>query len=390
MTALTISKNIQPVLQTRQFARNGKPVVVEYQNALASALDHFALVRPRFIFHRVSPFTGAAGGANIPASNSTTAARPRWRFAWRSGPFARFLVVQMELAPQNYGDAGDPYGLLQVRNSAGTIIGDAEIHWGNSDGSFTDVPSNFGGGAQVLTDPNTQDTTVVEIEPDTDYWGLISDVGYGRVISAEVSEASLSPDTDNGYAWNYNATGTPIYYQQREDIALMGRTCWRKGGRQLINYTSDTDATVTGSSGAEATFKNVISGATSVTAATPGWKLDMTYRTTLGRAALGVPVVMKVTALSTAGNTARIRLVDSAGATMLEQTCDQAGEFNYTTTGYIPADEDKYDIHWGGSSDAFYVRAVSIYEYDAAGETVSGAAAISRTFFSVAATGTVA
>jgi hypothetical protein len=385
VSAIVISKNIRALLQVTQWARNGDIVVSQLQNQLAEMAGQWAYVRPKFIFHRAAPISGAAGGANIPTSTSGT--RPRWRFAWRSGPYARYVYIQMEMAPQNSGSPTDPYGLFEVLDGAGGVAGTAQAHWGNSDGSYTDIPINFGGVTQVAIDG---DGLLLEVEPDTDYWGRISDVNYGRVVSAAAWEFSLAPDTDSGYPSNTIRSGTPIVDLHRSAVIEMGRTLWRKGGQQLINWCSDTDATAPTTSGAQAGYENVISGSGTVSAASPGWTLDMRKRTTLSRAALGVPVVMKVTAVSTAANTATVRLVDSNGDTVLEQACDQAGQFNYTTTGYLPAAVDKYDIHWGGTSDDFTPYSVNVYEYDAAGETVTGAAAISRTLFSVAGTGTVA
>lgn len=387
MSAITISKHAKTLVQCNQWARNGKPVVAELQSRIAEIVGQWAYVRPKFIFHRAAPITGAAGGANIPTSTSGT--RERWRFAWRSGPYARYIYVQMELAPQNAGDPTDPYGLLEVKDGTGTVIGIAEAHWGNSDGSYADTPNNFGGATTLIVDPSNPDATPVEIEPDTDYWGVISDVDYARVVSAMVWEFSLSPDTDNGYPSNTIGVSAPIVDIHRETPVSMARTLWKKGGQHLINWSSDTDATAPGTSGAQAGYENIISGASGVSGATPGWTLDMRKRTTLSRAALGVPVVMKVTANSTAANTGTVRLVDSNGDTVLEVDCDQAGEFNYAAVGHLPATVDKYDLQWGGTSDAMYVYSVNVYEYDVAGETISGAAAISHTFFSVAGTGTV-
>jgi hypothetical protein len=387
MTAISISKHATARAQPSQYARNGKPVVADFQNRIAEMVGQAANVRPKFVFHRCAPITGATGGANIPDSAAGT--RNRWRFAWRTGPYARYVYVQMELAPQDDGTPGDPYGILQVRNGAGTVIAKAEVHWGNSDGSFPDVPANFGGATSILIDPTTQDTTLVEVDPDTDYWGLFADVDYARIVSVAVWEFPLPADTDNGYPSINAGTGAPVFDEDREAPTVMARALWKKGGQQLINWCSDTDAAAPTTAGAQAGFENIVSGSASVTAATPGWTLDMRKRTTLSRAALGVPVVMKVTAISTAGNTARVRLVDSTGATVLEQTCDQAGQFNYATAGYLPAGVDKYDLHWGGTDDAFTVYSVNVYEYDALGETISGEAAISLSLFSVVATGTV-
>jgi hypothetical protein len=241
MSGVTVSQDARIAIQIAQWIRNGKPVVAELQNKIAAQLGHLVMFRPRFVFHRSAPLSGAAGGANIPGS--VTGTRYRWRIPqWRSGPYAQFVYVQFYLAPQDTGDPTDPYAILEVMDGTGTVIGSANSHWGNSDGTYTDVPINMGGGRSRLRDPS-DGVTVIQIDPDTDYWGRFADINYGRLVSAAVWEYSLAPDTDNGYPSTSIGVSGPIFDAHRSDPVAMARTMWKKGGQQLISWCSDTDAT---------------------------------------------------------------------------------------------------------------------------------------------------
>jgi hypothetical protein len=98
-------------------------------------------------------------------------------------------------------------------------------------------------------------------------------------------------------------------------------------------------------------YTNVVDGtSTTVSPATPGMQLDLRYRTTKRRAALGVPVRFAVCANATvAGDTGFVKLVDSAGADKIVVPITKSGEQWYVVDGYLPATNAKYDIQAGGN-----------------------------------------
>jgi hypothetical protein len=135
-------------------------------------------------------------------------------------------------------------------------------------------------------------------------------------------------------------------------------------------------------------YTNIVDGtSTAPSSSTPGYTLDMRHRTTMSRSSLGVPVLMKVTATATAGDTGAVKLLDSSGAAVLTCLCNEGGTANYAVSGYLPATIAKYDLVAGGNlSGSLTILSVNVLEYDAAAETISGVAAISLGSLTLAAT----
>jgi hypothetical protein len=227
----------------RQWVRLGLAPTAELENRLAETLVHAAVGRGggQQLFHRWTPI-----GA-IPLS--AAGERNRWEFAFHTSPYHLQLVVEFVLAPQNNGTPTDPTGVLRVflPTAPSTPVGVASVHYGASDGSFGDTPRNFGGGHRILLDPSDP-LAYAELEPDTDYVAAFVDVDYARLVSACVWEITEEPADRPGAN---NATGGPIFDEQRRRAiamarALHGRTCvplWHGG--------SDTDDSAPSQIGAE-------------------------------------------------------------------------------------------------------------------------------------------
>jgi hypothetical protein len=241
MSGVLVSKYARAPIQTAQWVRNGKPVVAEFQNALAELTGFVMSARPKFLFSRAAAIVTTGGSTLIPTS--TSGERARWRFAWRSGPYASRLAVYLELAPQNSGSPNNPYVSFDVTNGNGAEIGYARRYYGSSDGSYTDVPRNFGGGISYLSADRRYAGSPAYLTPNTDYWGVFSDNDYARLVACAVWEISLTPDTDNGYPSTSVGVNGIIADKDRADISTASRSIWKKGGQQLINWCSDTDAT---------------------------------------------------------------------------------------------------------------------------------------------------
>jgi len=112
--------------------------------------------------------------------------------------------------------------------------------------------------------------------------------------------------------------------------------------------------------------KNLIDDtSTTVSAATPGAELDLRYRTTLTRAAWGVPVRFWVYAASSVANdTGVVQILDSAGSAKLTIPITGTTARWYVTDGYLPATDAKYDPHRGGNTTGTLdVYAFTVLEY---------------------------
>lgn len=231
MTAVFVSANARAAALIREFVRDGKAPVAELQNKLAEACGHAIQVRTKQVFQRYSRL-----GA-IPASAGSS--RTRWRFAFHSGPFALGLIVRMEIAPQDAGGPSNPYCKLDVATAAApsVAVGTASVVYGSSDGSFDDVPWNFGGGLrEVLTSGGSR-----FIVPDTEYVGTFYDYDYARLFAATVYEFSLEPDTDNGYPASGFAQGGPIFDEDRRAVLSASRLLWARSAVPLWSGGSESN-----------------------------------------------------------------------------------------------------------------------------------------------------
>lgn len=234
MSGVAISSLARSQVLIREFVRNGKAPVAELQNKLTELCGHAVVANTRQLFVRSSPLIplGASAG-----SSATT----RWRFAAHSHPYPLYWFVRMHLAPQDNGTPSSPYTVLDIADSAdpGTVVATARVDFGTSDGTFDDVPVNFGNSLAVLTAPGGGAWT---IDPNTTYLGRFYDVNYARLFAACVYEVSLDADTDNGFAPISSSFGAPVYYDDRETPIRMARSVFMNAQAPLWNWGSDNNA----------------------------------------------------------------------------------------------------------------------------------------------------
>lgn len=143
-------------------------------------------------------------------------------------------------------------------------------------------------------------------------------------------------------------------------------------------------------------YRNVVDdSSTSVSAATPGWTVDLRNHTTARLRSQGVPCRFKVCVNSTVGNdTGAIKLVDSTGSTVLTclinnpaATSSSIGDW-YWVDGYVPATLAKYDVHYGGNTlGTLTPLSASLYEIDWTTDPVTGAASLTLGALTIAADG---
>lgn len=264
MTALTISRSATAAMQVAQFIRNGKAPTADVQNQLSTMVGYAAKVLAKPVFHSPGELVGT-GGASLVLDSLAT--RPRWRFAFHTSPYHWYLMARFEIAPQNNGSATSPYCKLEISDTSRTLVGLANVYGGSSDGSYADVPINMTGGTALVLNP-AELFEVAALSPDAEYTGAFWDVGYARLHSASVWEVTLEPDTDNGYAANNHASGSPIYAQQRDDVAAMARLLHKRSGVSVFHWCSNVDsAAPSQASGASTGAASLTLGALTLSAA---------------------------------------------------------------------------------------------------------------------------
>jgi hypothetical protein len=343
----------RPAIEADQWARNGLHPDARLTNTIAEAANQAALYRTKEVFHALGRVWS---GVASPILSGVAGTRERWRFAFRTGPYAHALGAIVAMVEPDAGYDQNTYATLSILNGAGSTVASAEFVYGVrpidfiADGSWPHI-------SQIIA-------TIDGLDPDTEYFGVFSDQNYGRLQSACVFElASLSEN--GGYLAQNVSTQSAVLATHRQYAAEVSNAIWQKGGSQVFNWTvDDGTAPITRSS---ATFANIIDDTvTTVSASSHGWTLDMTNKARLSQTS-GVPITMKVCAKSTVSpaGPGAIKLVDSSGATIASVVGGWTNSPTWqSATGFLPAGVDKYDVHFNSNGAAtLSLYALSVYEY---------------------------
>lgn len=348
MTALTLVQYARPQLEVMQFARNGHIPDAIFHTAIAEHGNHAAAFHVRQVARFSIPMQ------SIPNHDAT---RNRWRFAFHSSPYAYTLLVCMAISYYPEG-AGNPYGMCRIDDGMGTI-GDAIVSGGFRSTTATDVPAWISSGTAVLDDGAG---AVAELDPDTDYYGTVSDNNDARLVSMTAWELSLPGDTDNDYVEQAFGLGQPILDVHRGDLATMLRKLWRRGAAHSWNWSVNLQSGPR--TRTSATAANLIdTSVTTVSAASPGPTIDLTNRSTVRRGS--VPMRLQVRAKMASG-TGTVLLKDDGGTTLLTISVNSSTEQWWSGTVDLPATSAKYDVQFAGNgTNLLSVYAVSLYPYEA-------------------------
>lgn len=352
MSTVYIPTQIPRALVTNRFVRNGKIPQAEFQNALATQANQLARWRPKCVFSHSCPI--AAIPASVPATT-----RNRWRFAWRSGPYARYLHCYLQVAPSiNGASPSEPDVTFTVTNGAGSTVGTVTFKYSSlpMTGSPGDTPRYF---LEAYL-PLKSGGAIVELDPDTEYFGLFSDINGGRLISAMVHEESLAGDTANGYVTQVSA-GSPIYDADRSGVATLLRNLWKQGGAHLFNWSVDDQSSPR--TIAVTTDTNIIdTSITTVSAASPGIVLDFDNKTRVSKT--GVSCVLKAYAArgSADGN---VYLKAADGSTLATVAVTSTAAWYSSGVVEIPSSATgKCDLMFDSGGGTLSLYAVSLYQYE--------------------------
>ena len=325
------------ILNWQRYALNTLTPASQFYGRLVSVVNHCTAYRHRAVYSRSWRLANTSYGY----TGTTTLAR--WRF--RAGHGVVGLRVVMILGRDASGGTGtNPRVTFTVTGGQSVTF-----YYGVSTAVATDAPDELRAVADTVT-----------IAADAAYTGTIEAIDYARVLAVLVYEVGAET-IDEGTEW-FNAT----IPQARAEIFDGFHGKLLQGLSEIHRHNAGTVAhwsTINGAARTRtsATPINLVDNSTTgaPSDATPGFKLDLTYRATEGVAT--VPMEIGVYG-SSAGGT--VTLVDSTNTVVATVTLNNATPQWFTTTVNLPATLAKYDVRFAGDgTNAVSVIAFSIVEW---------------------------
>lgn len=350
--ALVSGQALPPPIQADLFARPNKHPDAALINQLNRAGNVAGICRTKEVFRAIARLESGNSIVGLVPSSFGAGDRARFRFAFRTGKYAHALGIIVGMVPQDSGMNQNSYCRLDISNGAGAIVGTTTFVYGANPIGSTYAIRGWQYYKQIMG-------FIDGLDVDTEYYGVFTDVNFGRLHSACVFELSSFTENFNGYLPQNITNHSAILDVHRENLVTLQNNLLQKSAATLFSWTVE-DGTVPVSRAGTAV--NVLDGSsTSNTASSPGWKMDLTNKDR--RAELGVPVVMKVCAKNTTG-AGVVSLVDSSGTTVLSISAGWTSSITWqSVSGYIPAGVDKFDLHVASSSGTVSLYAVSLYQY---------------------------
>ena len=345
----------QPAIVTNRWIRNGKYPDAAFQNDSAEQTNHLVAWQTKEVFSYDCPL------ASIPASIATGSTRNRWRFAWHSGPYARYLWVRSVLAPCSQDLTGVVTALPGVRltvDDGAVTIGTSDWSCGYSAPGLADVPAYFTQGHAPLHDNGT----FVEVPPDTDLLRTRDRPRRGRVqsnlrlrgLDGAGHEQRLHPGSVGDGA-----------YLRRRSVSGRGRVArhvevWGRAPVQLDDGCPEQSPHARVGDLHEHRGHQRHNGLRGE----PGGVPRLTNR---GRVSNGgaVSVVMKVRAKMSGADVGHVVMKNAAGTELISIEIDSTTEAWFSETALIPSASGKYDFQLQASAGTITLYALSLYQYQA-------------------------
>ena len=314
--------------------------------AIAALHDNLIRWRRKLVFGGVGQVVNILDSQDVVTGDFTA-----HRFACRTGMLARALVFRLGLARPNWPNGGDdptPVNprivITTVGSSGGTHVYTISAGLGPG-GDSTDNPDEWSW-PQVICPISAQEDLTVQIELKEG----------ARLFAVSCYEVSTNTVSDIRLNQGDISDGSPILDSQRQVPAENIGFCYLDNATHLVNFTAPSFST---SSRLFNTYANIFDQTlTSVTANTPGFKLETTYHNSVARSTVAVKMAVYASCSSGSG---KVRFADSSG-TLIEVTGITTLGW-YTATGTFPAGTTKADLHLAGSGTASVrVHAVSLFE----------------------------
>jgi len=204
----------------------------------------------------------------------------------------------------------------------------------------------------------------IAVTADTAYTGYIDAIDYARVLGVVIYELG-SETIDEATEW-FTSTipqaRAPIFDAFHGKLLQGLSEIHRHNAGTVSHWSMINGASRTRTSATKINLiDNSTTGAPSV--ATPGVKLDLTYRATEGVAT--VPMEFGVYG-SMASGSATVELRDSSNTVKITVTINSATPGWFTATGNLAASLEKYDVYFcGDGTNQVAVSSFSLIEWEA-------------------------
>lgn len=356
---LPTDKGANPKIQPDQL-RNGKHPNANRLQELAIGANSAALFRTKEIF-------SCTGRLHLARGAVSTADRPRWRWNFRSGPLTHAVMcvvvesaTDLDILGYPGYNAGSRIDIFTGADETG-LVDSAEFRFG---------PHPIGAGGAGLIGFQHLKTIIrmIEVDPSTQYFCLLSDIDVGRAVCMTMFECPSMTENYGGYLSQNYTVQTPLVDLDRRNIAELIQSLWKHGAGKLIAWTvDDCDGGITGPvTTSSATKKNIIdTSVTTVTSASPGFALDLRNRARLSQSP-SVPCKLWAFGKMSAGTGGLVEIRDSAN-----NIIDSVAGWG-TTAGWVdndivlPEALDTYHLFFNepGGVNTFSLYAVGLTQYE--------------------------
>lgn len=325
-------------------ARNGTYPGASFYNSAIYAENHITTFRKREVFRWngwMGNVTGSAGTIN------------HSRFYFHAGYGTTKLVAYAILGrPTTTG--ASPYVTITAKIPSSTTFTFApDMNTSATSASANDYPEQW-----------TFHRSEIEITPNTTYEGLVTASDYARILSMTIFEegGGQIDDAVDYYNEQVPQSGSKVLDAHRERLLPGLSNMWKRNGGLQVNWGREAGATRTRTL---ASVVNLIDNTTTgnPTANSPGWTLDLAYRTTVSRAV--VPCKLAVYASMSAGSGA-VFVTDTADNSPIGVTVNSATPQWFTATGnLVAAAGKKYDPEFNSDGvGTLTVHALSLFEFE--------------------------
>ena len=343
---------VHPQIQPAAWCRNGMLVHASYQHQLAALANQVTRYRTKELF--ASCFS--------PVDNTVVRSvtlQNRWRFAGHTSPRCDTILARVIMGTTALTvGTSDPYGRLELFNAAGTSLGYGDYHFGVNTLNLT-----------VSTAPYNLAVGTIAVDasafPDTDIYGLFSDVQGSRLAAVSVYEISQFSYVTNGYLPQNYAIGAGIYDVDRQGVSETASALWKRGAAPVFTFSSELDSTAP--STASTSDINLIDSSATVSPNSAGYVIDVRYCSRKSSPTL-VPCVLYAYASTNGTQACSVKLKDATGAVVSTATLPFTGAAQWKTVAFsLPAaGPAKYDLHFSGKlGDTITVMAAGVYQYQA-------------------------